>query len=484
MADTASSSPIKAIPLEVLLRISYYLTTPELGNLRLACRSIEQSLYTTLVHEFFTRKQFMMTEHSLQALIDISRSRLSDHLRFVHIGLERYPQSDMQHRLTSEDREARFAQGSADQFALWSSGHHREMLADAFANLKNLEDVVIRDFNNKGRHRDGYGTEWTSYGLTTVKNETGIRLSHGDDLHFHADPSARWCSQVFSAVLAALGQAGARPKGIEVMARHRNYLRDFAFNVPSFLEPSVVPVLLGLEKLHVDIDTSWRSINLGSTFPSALQDPMVRRFLLHCINLKHLRINERHSQDKGIGPLLQWLGEDSAALPPTTTFPTPVPSPAFNQLTELNLGQMIVQIPWILAIVRKFAPTLRSLELWKLNIMRRLPDNHRGTPPRLNFWAKFLEKLSKGVPGLELRHIKLGALTQQWDGRTIRSQVTFREGKTMIVYTGPDWKHFIEENIPAMDVLNPDNSSFGEDDEDNDDDDDDDGIWDLYALDL
>jgi hypothetical protein len=86
-----AGSPIQKIPLEVLLRITHFLTTPELGKVRLLCRSMEQALYTSFTNEFFTRKQFMISEESLQALIDISKSRLSRHLRKVHIGLATTP---------------------------------------------------------------------------------------------------------------------------------------------------------------------------------------------------------------------------------------------------------------------------------------------------------------------------------------------------------------------------------------------------------
>lgn len=86
-----SASPFNKVPLEVLLRISSHLTTPELGALRLTCRSIEQSMFNTFMREFFTKRQFMLTEDSLQALIDISKSRLSDCLSHVIVGTNECP---------------------------------------------------------------------------------------------------------------------------------------------------------------------------------------------------------------------------------------------------------------------------------------------------------------------------------------------------------------------------------------------------------
>ncbi len=53
--------------------ITYYLSTPELGNVRLTCKALERSLFNFFSHEFFRKKQFMMFEDSLSALIEISK---------------------------------------------------------------------------------------------------------------------------------------------------------------------------------------------------------------------------------------------------------------------------------------------------------------------------------------------------------------------------------------------------------------------------
>ncbi|CAM1507899.1 Fc.00g047470.m01.CDS01 [Cosmosporella sp. VM-42] len=481
MDKDGNPKPILKIPLEILLRITYHLTTPELGKLRLTSRHFEQSLDPTFIKEFFTRKQFMITYESLQALIDISKSRLGPHLRIVHIGLDQF--GDTRRRPGGDANQvARYAQLGSTQYTLWKAGYHRDMLAEAFRNLTNLQDVVIRDFNSHRRSRDGPNAQWRSYGATTVFRETGIWLRQGNSngILFNQDLEAQYSNHVMQAVLYALVEAGARPKGIEFMSRARNHLQGLAFNIPAFLEGKVLPVLSHLEKLHVDVDVSGLSVGPGIPMPlpgqPSVTDPMIQKFLLSCTNLKHLRINEHHGHDRMVGPFLQWLGDSNAA-------GNAAASPAFEHLEELNLGLMNVEAPWVLNIIRKYAPTLKRLELWKLTLQRSIPTDSIGAPPKTNFWSKFLEKL-KDIPNLNLHHIKVGAVQQQWRERTHRSIVSFRGKESTMEYTGTDWKHFVEEMIPKVEVAwNPADDHPILDDDD-DDDDDDEGIWDQYALDL
>lgn len=80
-------SPLLAIPLELLVEISSYLTTPDFASLRLTCTTIERSLWDWFAEEFFAKKQFMITRPSLQALVDISHhDRLSKTLKHVIIS--------------------------------------------------------------------------------------------------------------------------------------------------------------------------------------------------------------------------------------------------------------------------------------------------------------------------------------------------------------------------------------------------------------
>lgn len=204
---------------------------------------------------------------------------------------------------------------------------------------------------------------------------------------------------------------------------------------------------------------------------------MIRRFLYNCPNLKHLRINEDYSTYENVGLLLAWLAEDPNAGPPSPPSPSAlpmhvlpewVPSPAYPHLVEINLGHMKVKPAWVLNVLQKFAPTLERVTLWKVTIQRLLKSPSR-TLPKVNFWAQFLEKLRE-LP-LNLRHIKIGSVSQAWLNRT-ESRVSF-DGNITMEYTGPNWTYYVDEMIPKISVSWPQHNeipmSDSEESESNDD---------------
>ncbi|KAI5461656.1 hypothetical protein BGZ63DRAFT_356284 [Mariannaea sp. PMI_226] len=484
-------SPLQTIPLEVLLRITHFITTPELGNLRLTCRSIERSLDTTFLHEFFFRKQFMLSDDSLQALIDISKSRLGPSLRQVYFGLEHYPDSPRLYGISDGhyQRFGRLVARHAGMFTLWSTGHHREMLSEAFRNLKNLEHVVIRSFNSAGRLRDGPNAAWTSYGSTTASQELGYSVDQGTKSDWRSfDSGHPFCNQVFAAVIAALGYAGAKPKGIEVMAKGRPQLKDYAFNIPPYLEPTVLPMISQLETLRFDLDRTWTS-GYGPENSIAVPeaDFMLRKFLFHATNVKHLRINSFNYDFITDSGLFDWLASPTTPIvDPSLSEAQKLPGPSFPHLEEINLGRMKIDASRLLRVMSKFAPSLKDFELTNITFQRPLPVNHNGRNPKISFWSDFLKKL-RDIPGLNLHHIGLRFLQQSWcDGNNDKCRVSFN-GEPNMAYTGPDWKHFVGETIPRIEVDHSKedirwNETHGQ--ADVDDDDDDDGIWEQYALDL
>lgn len=170
IAGTDKPSPLLSVPLEVLLHITFHLTTPEYGNFRLTCKHIEATLLTSFSREFFSKRQFMFTEFSLQALVDVSKSRFSSSLSHVIFGLERpstrsFPsmnQSAPNPQLDMRVKNNRLIQEYIDHMTLLSTGHDVEMLAEAFSNLVNLETIGMRDFNSRSRRRDHPNVEWKS----------------------------------------------------------------------------------------------------------------------------------------------------------------------------------------------------------------------------------------------------------------------------------------------------------------------------------
>jgi hypothetical protein len=180
-------SPLLSVPLEVLLNITYHLTTPEYGNLRLTCKNIESTLLTPFSREFFTKRQFMFTEFSLQTLVDISKSRFSSTLSHIIFGLERPSSSSLplsQHNAGNPPPDMRVKQNRLLQecfghMTLLNTGQDVEMLADAFSNLANLETIGMRDFNSRSRRRDYPNIEWKSmHSFWTHSLHSGSFIRH------------------------------------------------------------------------------------------------------------------------------------------------------------------------------------------------------------------------------------------------------------------------------------------------------------------
>lgn len=72
MANQIPPSPILELPQELILRVAAYLNTVELGALRRTCHGIETSLFDSFAREFFTKRQFMLEQNSLEALVGIA----------------------------------------------------------------------------------------------------------------------------------------------------------------------------------------------------------------------------------------------------------------------------------------------------------------------------------------------------------------------------------------------------------------------------
>jgi hypothetical protein len=63
------------MPLELLVQISTYVTTPDLSALRLTCKRLERSLWEWFADEFFAKKQFTyLITRAFQRSSDMSSS--------------------------------------------------------------------------------------------------------------------------------------------------------------------------------------------------------------------------------------------------------------------------------------------------------------------------------------------------------------------------------------------------------------------------
>jgi len=455
------------IPLELLVAISSFLTTPDLGALRLTCKQVEKSLYEWFSKEFFIKKQFMLTYKSLQAFVDISKHpSFSKMLSHVIIATDVY--ADKPIRFRDNEAAALYTQGFQDQTTLLNTGIDRDMLTEAFANLENLQTVGIRDFNNHERARDGKNASWSSWGAPTVHRETGIALQFTKRLPHSPQHSVDFLARVFQNLIYSLGKANQTPAELEVLLRH-DPLPDSAFDVPEFLYPIVGPVLAGLKKLLLRVETSFERTHTHTigTASETVSARLLRRFLGLTAKVEHLRLNLPKDEYEFNEQFLRWLALPASASTVEPDFFDPPPV-SLSCLTKLELGQIQTYPNTILDVVQRFTPTLRRLELWKIS----LRDVHLVTShdPRPNFWKSFFKKLSK-MPNLELDHLRVGMLGQhtRFVQFTNHGTETGSPGHKIKQYAGKKMEEFLKELADDVFVLWPqvieDEHESGDDDE-------------------
>ncbi|KAI9898639.1 hypothetical protein N3K66_006999 [Trichothecium roseum] len=463
-------------PIELVLRISDSLPTKDLGSLRLTCKDIESKLFASFATEFFSRKQFMLSLFSLEALVGISKSRLSPFLQRLQFGLECPPNVDP----WVISREVQAGVRNNDPFSLdvldaldyekhaWAMGIHRDLLVEAFQNLKQVRDVVVRNYNSRQRVRDGRGQQWKSYGWNAMNQLAGgTRITIYPNANQTAMFGRTFFELAFSLIVAALGKSGARPRAIEILMDRPcgTKMGDEAFIIPPHMEAYVVPMLQSLDTLHVDVNLGKRSADNHVMMPGY----RLTSFLEKAANLKNLRLNG----DYQMHLLFKWLAKspgDKTHLPPSSDVKfvpntmVDLPGISLAKLEELSIGQWKVRPQDLLAVIEKFAPTLKSLELWRVCLVR---DTYSDVDLEAEYiaesrsiWTEFLERLT-GINGLELEHLKISLMSQQRTGSNEPGEkehhVCFRgEGesaKTRSI-TGNAWKSYVlRDMLPVRAII-------------------------------
>ncbi|KAL7805129.1 hypothetical protein V8C44DRAFT_352427 [Trichoderma aethiopicum] len=511
-AGNTETCGLLKIPPEILDRITWHLTTPEYCRLRLTSKAIEQALFFKFTSEFFTRKQFMISEFSLKALKDISKSRLAGCLRHVHLALDQLDPLAvyggtgpvamnalhmLQLRLVEQD-------------TLWTLGLVPKYLAEAFARLPNLETCVIRDFNSTRRSRDGPNCHWLSYGTKTLHKETGARPRPRHGNGWSGSGISDNASRMFKVVLHGLAMAQARPTGIEVMERFGHLLFDSAFYIHPDFEAAVAPVLGRLKRLHICLDMAWSPLTRTSQTSESWHHVNLAKLLRFCEDLEELRINGKRDYISNGGlttlhHLFDWLATKpgtEASLPSAADEEAGPPIPHYAELARLknlSLGMTSITVEDLVCLIARFSDTLENIELWRIHLS--LEDKTNDETLAENgtiLYAVLLRKLL-GMPNLNLRHIKLGNLHQTLRpiGKdAISGAVDFKpeastrdkdvvEGHVsttaVLEYTGPDWRHFVShEMIPRLytpRALCMDETDMDVDEDEDEDDDDAHNYW-------
>lgn len=284
---------------------------------------------------------------------------------------------------------------------LLATGHAHTLLVRIFSKLPNLRTVGLRDYDGRGRERDGSNARWRSYGW---------RLAPFGDTPSDS-PSA-----LLPLILQALCHASATPENIEVFLRRRQ-LPDYAFmSLEAHLEGKVAPLLSGLKRLLLSLDEKQSHalpIDLDSAFYN------LKVFLSQTPRLEHLRLNfgsENASLPKHGEKLLVWLGSRG------TQAHTAVPSIDWGSLTTLDLGLVTLRPQTILGLVSKFA-SLKSLSLWKTSLFE---DATLDNVNIAHTWPPLLQALAKAFQmPLNVEFLMIGWASEILDRISIVQMVKF-----------------------------------------------------------
>ncbi|PVH96832.1 hypothetical protein DM02DRAFT_568879 [Periconia macrospinosa] len=395
-----ANANLLGMPLELLVHIiATYLPTQDLGALRLTCKELDKSLFDTFAKEFFTKKQFMVSSHSLGTLIEISEHPVfSTYLNHVIIGLDNY--QSLYHIPNQPDQIQAFRDGCADQLNLQRSGRGRDMLAQAFRNLPNLKTLGIRDYDAMGRLRDG--TRWRSYGVSTIRRQTGLTLGT-----YHGGSASDYVSEIYSVLLRALSDARKTIPSIEVILRHTSYgMTDSTFYV-SPEDTALQAVLEDLQTLLLTVSLSHRN---GSTFPidydsneAPNMPPLLIKHLSYTKNLKHLRVNFAGHDIRGIKWLMKSLATTSDILP---------------NLERLEFGKMELDPTLLADLIPRFSTSLKHLTLWDIELGYQYAKHWFDSEDRYHPWPPLLRAISK-MPKLE--SLMVGRISHAANGRNSMS---------------------------------------------------------------
>ncbi|KAK7908029.1 hypothetical protein PG985_015332 [Apiospora marii] len=480
----SSTSLLMTMPLEVLLSISYYLTTTDYCNLRQSCKHIEASLHSSFAKEYFSKRQFVLTEFSLQALVDISRSKFSPYLTHIIFAAER-PVWGRPHSAVDSTAEAsrrlRMRQEYTSHINLTSFSHDLEMLAEAFSNLPNLETIGMRDFNSRTRFRDHLsGMEWRSYGANTYQRDTGLALARasppGPFGPAQLSLDNNWPlyeARLFIGLLQALGKSGSHPKRFEVILRNIG-LFDMAFNLPRFSETFTDPVLARLDTLFLDLSEDQYPAMTRSgpdQAPSTCTNYFLRGFLSRLPALSSLRLNFAMSDHRKTCDFLSWL---ASPLPLTANSDnegcdyaglSPPPPVAFSSLKQLDLGKASISIDVLISLVNKFQPSLQGLSFYKVTLLKGAEVSD--SLGKVNLWTRALRHLIKS--SMALKSLRLDTVYQDHAHQTLHIQFkdTARpRSRTLSWWRGQDKENGLKDMANNMVIDWPESDDESMDDED------------------
>lgn len=431
-----------SLPAEILGEIGAALAIEDYAHLRLTCKQVDDFTFPYFARQFFHRRKFFRGPTSLDALLQISQSRIAPYLEHFVLGtelLERDPPADSSHL----DKTA-YLSAYCDQTSLLGSGWDRDALSTAFSNLPNLRAVEVEDFDDREKFDWDTGqlvnTMNGGYGLQTLLDNLGFdrpRLPH------QRHSAHQWVLCVHT-LLSALARSTARPRklrvtgremGAEYMSSDALGVDDDAFRIPPFLRPSVVPMVEALEELELDVHNRYIYPLMNSAESASFRTRNLREFLGMPKKLRKLRIRRfacgqldgsdqqddfwgwlaakpgqraqtrRRQQEAGEEVAVSAIGEDGEDIGSSedaTTMPTAIPSPALSHLRELDLDNEDIIGTQLFKLLKKVSPTLEKLTLSDIVIRDRgaeVTDNEEQDVVKVEagLWADLCEKVATGT---------------------------------------------------------------------------------------
>ncbi|KAI0489852.1 hypothetical protein F4859DRAFT_462595 [Xylaria cf. heliscus] len=485
------------VPLEVLLQITSYLTTPEYGRLRRTCKQIEALLFGAFAREFFSKRQFALIEFSIQALVDIAKSRLGPSLTHLIIHVEHpflhYSANTAVPPREEAVRENRYRAECINHMEFITTGLDVDMLSDAIKHLPNLETVGIRDFYSRNRGRDN--TFWYSYGCPTFIKQTCHPLTLPNTAGGYIGARHRgteYIGHIFLTILRAIGNAEASGQSskvsrIEVLL-HSSQVPDQTFKIPDRFQAVVSLALNKLQAIFLDgLSESMLDFVVEDIGDAA--DPIIgigyflSRFLAKLPALEHLRLNFQAYSPPSTERILRWLANARSGPTHATTNPMdphPLvkdseklpahfpPAPDFPNLQNLEIGMATVSEHVLLALYKNYRSTLRGVSLHKVKLACKQDT-------KINLWARLCNKMA--VADLQLQMLGLSYLTQaSGDHDVCSGQVTFKgsRNKNIKTWRGSTFSQSVKDITDEMESYWEEKKREEEDDESMDDDEDDD----------
>ncbi|KAH0402184.1 hypothetical protein KCU89_g3406, partial [Aureobasidium melanogenum] len=370
------------LPPELLLRVSAFLTTSELGKFRLTSKNIEAVLFDS----------FARDTHVFPSDPDI----------------------------ISATAKALYKDAYVSHDVLMASGQAVHMLSEAFSKLPNLRTVGLRDYNGLGRYRDGEFATWKSWGWSFAWD--GLPAYDADDVRSHRGLRTIPPEPVLPVLFYALGHAKVVPESIHVFLRKRPKLTQQSFNIlDGYLGEKIRPVLGNMKELMLAIayDKSpydYQRSMATTKFETVNTIPLAR-LLQRTPKLETLRLNFEPSQPFASG-FLDWLGSPASSWLASCTSPA-ANSVALPHLTALELGMLTVPAATLLKVLAKF--DLESFSLWKVKLHASSPSEPE------NCWQALLQELATTLKQkTRLKSVLIGFPTQLHCRRDIEDDCFFK----------------------------------------------------------